>query len=262
MQTVEQALKLLEYFSERQPAFGLSELARRAGFDKAKTRRYLIALIKRGLIEQDSTSKQYRLGAGLLRLARVREACFPIDAVVTPILRELVARCGETAHFSLMSGETLGNIVVVESPKAHRITMEKGEILPLHATASGLAYLAHSPGSFVADFLERQLVVFTASTETAPQRIERKLAEIRRRGFSKTSGSYDEGVTSYAMPIHGECRHAIGAVAVAAPASRIDRRTEAIITRHLRSAVGQVEAAIGGRSATADETEALRASSL
>jgi DNA-binding IclR family transcriptional regulator len=246
MQTVEQALKLLRCFSERQPEFGLSELAKRAGFDKAKTRRYLVALIKHGLIEQNAGSKRYRLGAALLRLARVREACFPIEAVVTPILSELVVQCGETAHFSLMSGETLGNISVVESPKAHRITMEKGEVLPLHATASGLAYLAHSPRSFVSEFLKHNLEAFTASTETAPQRVERKLARIRKRGIAKTEDSYEEGVTSYAVPIRGGQPYAVGAVAIAAPASRIDERTEGIIAHQLRSAAHRIEAAIGG----------------
>lgn len=249
MQTVEQALKLLECFSERQPELGLSDLARRAGFDKAKTRRYLIALIKRGLVEQHPTSKRYRLGVALLRLARVREACFPIEAVVTPMLGDLVAQCGETAHFSLMSGKTLGNISVVESPKAHRITMERGEILPLHATASGLAFLAHSPDSFVAGVLAQELEVFTGSTETAPQRLEHALARIRKRGMAKTSGSYDEGVTSYAMPIRGGQAYAVGAVAIAAPASRIDRRTEAIVTRALRLAADRIDAAIVGDTA-------------
>jgi len=246
MQTVEQALKLLRCFSERRPEFGLGELAKRAGFDKAKTRRYLLALIKHGLIEQNAGSKQYRLGAALLRLARVREACFPIEAVVTPILGELVAQCGETAHFSLMSGETLGNISVVESPKAHRITMEKGEVLPLHATASGLVYLAHSPEPFVAEILGQQLEAYTASTETVPRRVERKLAQIRKRGIARTADSYEEGVISYAVPIRGGQPCAVGAVAIAAPASRIDERTEAVITHQLRSAARRIEAAIGG----------------
>lgn len=250
MQTVEQALELLECFSERRPEFGLSELARQAGFDKAKTRRHLISLIKHGLVEQHPTSKRYRLGAALLRLARVREACFPVEALVTPIVGDLVARCGETAHFSLASGKTLGNISVVESPKAHRITMGRGEILPLHATASGLAYLAHSPEAFVAAFLGMELEAFTASTETEPQRIQRKLGQVRSRGLVKTVGSYEEGVTSYAIPILGGQEYAIGALAVAAPASRINRRTEAVLRRELRLAADRIEAAIGGEGAT------------
>lgn len=260
MQTVEQALKLLDHFSERQPEFGLSELAGRAGFDKAKTRRYLIALIKQGLIEQHPATKKYRLGAALLRLARVRETCFPIEALVTPILNEMVAQCEETAHFSLLSGETLGNICVVESPKAHRVTMENGEILPLHATASGLALLAHSPAPFVAAVLKQRLQAFTRATETTPQRLERKLAQIRKEGIARTAGSYDEGVTSYAMPIRGEQGSAIGALAIAAPASRVDKRLEKVIVSALQSGARRIESAMGG--AAAIEPRALKVSSL
>jgi IclR family transcriptional regulator, acetate operon repressor len=250
MQTVEQALKLLDYFSERQPEYGLTELAQRAGFDKAKTRRYLIALIRQGFVEQHPASKKYRLGAALLRLARVREACFPVDAVVTPILTDLVARCGETAHFSLMSGAILGNVSVVESPRAHRITMERGEILPLHATASGLVWLAHSPAPVIAAFLKRRLEAFTPATETTPEKLERKLAQIRKQGIARTAGSYDEGVTSYAMPIRGAQAYAIGALAIAAPTSRIDKRVEAVIVDELRASARQIESAIGGIATT------------
>ena len=105
MQTVDKALSLLSYFSEQRPSVGLSELARLSGFNKATTRRFLVALEKHGIVEQDATTRLYRLGAGLLRLARVREATNPVAAIVQPVLNDLVSVTGETAHFSLYLSE-------------------------------------------------------------------------------------------------------------------------------------------------------------
>ena len=71
---VEKALRLLTLFSEQRPELGLSELARLAGYDKATSRRLLVALQRYGLIEQSPGSRRYRLGTTVLQLARIREA--------------------------------------------------------------------------------------------------------------------------------------------------------------------------------------------
>lgn len=113
MQTVDKALSLLNLFSERRAAIGLSELSRLSGFNKATVRRFLIALEKHGFVEQDATSRAYRLGPALLRLARVREAVSPVTSIVQPILEGLVAELGETAHFSLYAGGSLDRKSVV-----------------------------------------------------------------------------------------------------------------------------------------------------
>ncbi|MDH3988514.1 MAG: helix-turn-helix domain-containing protein, partial [Gammaproteobacteria bacterium] len=134
VQTVDKALGLLGFFSEQRPSIGLSDLARLAEFNKATTHRFLVALEKHGFVEQDASTKAYRLGSGLLRLARVREATIPVSAVVQPILEDLVARTGETAHFSLYAGHSLATVGLVESAMANRVMLEKGEAIPLHAT--------------------------------------------------------------------------------------------------------------------------------
>ncbi|MDP7586137.1 MAG: helix-turn-helix domain-containing protein, partial [Verrucomicrobiota bacterium] len=61
-------MKLLDFFSERHPAIGLSEMARLAGCDKATTRRLLLALERSGMVEQLLESRKYRLGVAPLRL--------------------------------------------------------------------------------------------------------------------------------------------------------------------------------------------------
>jgi len=54
MSTVEKAISLLNLFEE-EPEWGLSDLARRSKFDKATTRRLLVALSNCGLIDQRLT---------------------------------------------------------------------------------------------------------------------------------------------------------------------------------------------------------------
>ncbi|RUW97142.1 IclR family transcriptional regulator, partial [Mesorhizobium sp. M8A.F.Ca.ET.059.01.1.1] len=100
MSTVGKAISLLELFTVAEPELGLSDLARRSGFDKATTRRLLVALTGHGLVEQDAATRHYRLGAGLSRLARIREARFPFLQTAVPLVRDLASATAETVHLS------------------------------------------------------------------------------------------------------------------------------------------------------------------
>ncbi|TIW18621.1 MAG: IclR family transcriptional regulator, partial [Mesorhizobium sp.] len=56
MSTVGKAVSLLELFTLDEPEIGLSDLARKAGLDKATARRLLMALANHRLIEQEPQS--------------------------------------------------------------------------------------------------------------------------------------------------------------------------------------------------------------
>lgn len=245
MQTVDKALGLLGFFSEGRPEIGLSELARLSGFNKATARRFLLALEKHGFVEQDAKTRAYRLGPGLLRLARVREAVSPVQAVVQPILEELVSRIGETAHFSLYAGGSLATIGLVESTKSNRVMLERGEAIPLHATASGLAFMAFAQPEIVSDALHRTLVGHTTNTITDAEELRQQLRAVRKAGVAVANGSYEDGVCGIAAPVLGQDGFAHGAIAVAAPASRAKRDVVATIQPEVKRAAVEISNAMG-----------------
>lgn len=246
MKTIEQALSLLDAFSIDSPELGLSALARLSGFDKAKTRRYLLALMHQGFIEQNEESKTYRLGTAVLKLASIREECFPLRDLVAPVLARLVSSCGETAHFSLLSGDRLHNVEVVEAPRAHRVTMQKGEALPLHATASGLCVLAFAGEELRNACLSSALTRHTEATEVDRKSLETRLDEIRQRGMARSAGTYDDGVTGYGMPVFDRRGRPIGAVAIAAPSSRVTAAWENAVQKKMKEAVDDIQTETAG----------------
>ncbi len=245
MQTIDKALGLLNHFSEERSAIGLSEIARLSGFDKATARRSLLALIKHGFIEQDVASRAYRLGPGLLRLARVREAVSPGESVVQPILENLVSAFGETAHFSLYAGVSLGTIGLVESNRSNRVMLERGEAIPLHATASGIAYLAFARPAIVDAALKKSLHSYTEDTTTDPHKIRQLLKSTEKKGVAVVKGAYEEGVCGIASPVFASDGYASGAVAVAAPVVRAQRKVIASMQPELRRAATEITLAMG-----------------
>jgi IclR family acetate operon transcriptional repressor len=248
MQTVDKAVELLGFFSERQPEYGLSELSRTAGFDKASTRRLLLALMKHDYIEQNPNNKAYRLGPGVLRLARVRETSSPLDAITTPLLEELVALTGESAHFSLLAGGRIASVGVVETNKSSRINFVLGEEGPILATASGIICLAHADQSFQDEILKGDIPAYTEHTVTSKGQFRDMLKAALKNGYHINHEQYEEGVCSIAATVLDQDRKPIGALAVAAPTSRFGSQARIQIIAAVTDAATRASRALGANT--------------
>jgi DNA-binding IclR family transcriptional regulator len=262
MQTVDKAMKLLGYFSVAEPEIGLSELARLASFDKAATRRFLVALANHGLIEQDSDTRKYRLGPAVLRLARIREATRPVASLVQRSLEQLTQATGETAHGSMLSGEHLSTIAIAEPQRPTRVSVDRTVPLPLHATASGLACLAFIGQEDVRRILANMsLPRHTGHTCVSKRELKAVLAETRERGYSVAARTFDNEVVSIAAPIFDASGSAIGAMSVASIASRFGKGAERRIAELVLRSAARLTEATGGmvHPAVAAAIDRLRA---
>ena len=219
MGTVGKALALLDILAGPEARLGLTEIARRAAYDKATTRRMLVELKTAGFVDQDET-RDYLLGPSLLMLGRVREDRFPFARVAGPVVRALAEATGESAHASEYSGGVMNSVCAQSSPQSNRVIIEVGARLPLHATASGLAYLAAAKPAFVASVLARPLTRFTDRTVTDPAALSQLLAETRARGHAQSDQFKESGVHSVAAAILTPQGAPVGAIAVAMPQTR------------------------------------------
>ena len=221
MTTVDKALSLLEHFSDLKPEIGLSEFARLSGFDKSAALRMLGALVRAGFVEQDVRSRKYHLGRSFLRFARMREEAFPMTQVLRPFAERLVEQTGETCHIGIFSAGKLAAGIVVLSPQSNRVHVAQGLNLPLHATASGLCFLAFSEPDEARRLLgSGPLEDFNANTMTDPERVLRECARFRLQGFSLSAANFDADVKSVAAPIFDADNNVFGTLALAAPMIR------------------------------------------
>lgn len=255
MRTVGKALRILDLFSERTPLLGLSDIARATGLDRATCHRMLKVLGQHGYVSQSPETKKYSLGATVLRLARAREAISPVSATLQEIVDALTHKTTETSHASLIAGHQLATVAVCDGLRNNRVHVEQGGKLEPHATASGLACLAWGDAAFARTVLEGELPAYTTTTITSPTSLEAEIAATRRRGFSVADRSFDHDVVGIAAPIFGAHAWAIGAIAVATPASRMDERTRMETARAVVEAALEATRTQAGR-APADFLEA------
>lgn len=235
MGTITKALSLLNYFSERRAEIGLASFVRLTGRDKATVRRHLVELEKNGFLEQSPTSHSYRLGPAILRLSGVREISFPVGSVIAPIVDELAMELGELVHASLLQGSSMSTLYHAD-PQVHgtHVIFDAAELLPLHATASGLAMLAFGPPELREKSLSMQMGRFTAHTVVALSDLEHMVDEAKTKGYSYSPQLFTNEIHSFAMPVLGADGYAVGTIAVPVPQSRLTPDLENRIVAHLK----------------------------
>lgn len=249
MQTIDKAMKLLSLFSDKNPEIGLSEMARMAEIDKAGAHRLLVALQKHAFVEQNAVSREYRLGIGVLGLARVREKTFPIASVIEPILQSLNDQTEETVHASLSVGTKphLVAVAVKQSTRSTRVHLQNDSLLPIHATASGLAFLAYSSSERFSLHVPSDLLVYTPSTIVNTEALKKELASIKESGYSASNQAYEDEVYGIAAPFFDALSQPCGAIAIASPVSRMTPEREQEFAGLVVNAALAITAAMGGK---------------
>ena len=247
MGTVSRALELLDYFSKARPLIGLTDFARLAELNKATCFRLLAELQAHGLVEQVGAAREYRLGPAVLRLANLREAIVPRKAAALPVLRALAQATQETAHICVIEGEKLGMLAFAyAAAHATRVTMEDAEVLPFHATSSGLCALAFCDPALRDRILGQPLRQYTQATETDATVLHERLAQIRSCGIAESTATYEAEVHSFAAPLFDATGQCVGALAVAAPSSRVSSALRDQIIAELTPHAAEIVTLWGG----------------
>jgi DNA-binding IclR family transcriptional regulator len=148
---------------------------------------------------------------------------------------------------TLIQGEALSPLVYSDV-KIHgtQVNYNEGELLPLHATSSGLAVLAFADNAFVDSVLSHGLPPYGSNTITDPVQLRKLIESVREQGFAYQEKAFDDEVTSEGAPIFGASGQVIGAISIAIPATRKSEEKLADIRSLLRTGVIQVTEALGG----------------
>jgi DNA-binding IclR family transcriptional regulator len=173
-----------------------------------------------------------------------------------PILQRLAQTTGETAHMSHLVGGKLATLAYAYSAAhAMKVMMEDAEVLPFHATSSGFAVLAHMAPPMAEAILSQPLAPVTKSTPIRPAEVRSRMTEVRRLGYARTAETFEADVASLALPLFDARGTVSGALAVAAPVTRMQPSASARTLTALIAAAREAMAGWGGQ--IPDELDAL-----
>lgn len=245
LQTVDRALLVLLTFTEQRPEWGVSELARHHGWDKAVVQRLLTTLSARGFLLCDDNSRRYRPGPALSRLARVSEHSGVLPSISRPILARLLRETGESIVLNVPHGGSYRCEAAVDGTGPVRYTAIIGAVMPGHAGASGHTIFAYHPEREIRQmFGATGLTRFNDRTITDLDALLACYAQVRADGYCISHGEYDEAVTAVSAPVfQGDGVPA--SLTVIGPSHRVERAADTLVTL-VRAGAAEITAALGG----------------
>lgn len=220
---MDRALSLLAAFRGGDSALTLAELAARTELYKSTALR-LLASLEHARLVQRLEDGHYALGGEVARLHAIYAVSFSLDRVVLPVLRQLVARTGESAAYHVRQGDARVCLYRVDSPHPVREHIVVGERLPLERGSGG-----------------RVLSAFDAELARRGTARERRLyAEIRARGYHAAVGDRLAEVAGISAPVFHADDSLAASLTLTMPSHRYDERYAKAVLEAARQLSGQV----------------------
>jgi DNA-binding IclR family transcriptional regulator len=201
---LEKSIDLLYSFESHHPEQSLFQISRNLGFPPSTVRRLLKVMMSRRLIQQDTSTKLYRLGLGLFYLASVAREGLEIRKIALPFMERLRDLTGENAVLHELRDGKRVCIEKVESKEVLRDSLRVGDQFPAHAGASGKVLLAYLPPDELQNYLKsgHMLKALTPRTITDPTRLAADLVRTKRQGFAYSCGErVMDGLCAISAPI-------------------------------------------------------------
>jgi DNA-binding IclR family transcriptional regulator len=227
LQTVDQALALLEHLAGAREPQALTRLSREFGTAKATTHRLLTTLKARGYVIQDPITSRYGFGSSCIRLAEQARVGMTTTASCRPALRRLWEATEETSILAVFQA---GRSVIVDALDSTRpvvVTSDLGRADPLHAVSTGKVLLASRSDDEIRTIIAQGLTRYTAGTCTSPERLRQEIERIRRDGYAVNREGYRLGVCGVAAPVRwARSGPVVAAMGACVPASRFESNVE------------------------------------
>jgi DNA-binding IclR family transcriptional regulator len=218
---ISRVARLLTTFSGEHRQFTLSQAAALANIPMTTTHRMLSELVDVGLLSRDDRNR-YSVGTRLWEIGESSFVSMMLRETALPHLLTLYEVTGENVHLAIVDGLEALYIDRLAGPRSIPTISRMGGRLPLHTTGVGKVLLAYQNEDFLARYFAQPLNNPTAYSITSETKIRAQLAEIRHKGFGRTSQEMTLGNTSLAVPILGRDGLPLAAVGIVSHTVKAD----------------------------------------
>lgn len=247
-QSVDRALALLALIG-RHSADGasLSHLVAASGLNKATVRRLTLALMRAGLVEQNSESRAYHLGEEAYLLGLLAQGRHGLLSQSIDQMQKLARLTGDAAFISVRRGLHSVCLHREDGPYPIRTyALMPGGHHPLGVGAGSLAMLAALPDTEID-------AILTANSEELASTYPRlsldglraQVAQTRESGIALNPGLIFEDSWGLGVVLRGPDGAVVGALSLAAVESRMKEPRRSELARALRDAARTIETRLG-----------------
>lgn len=166
-------------------SFGLTEITRKLGLNKATCHAILTTMSAYGFLVQDPKTRAYRLGPSIVAAGHAAFAQFPVLEYARPELEQLSASLGVGCGAAGRSGPHIVLLAHYGSSNPFHSPFQLGTRLP-NIAPLGSCFIAWSPPAQLEAWLARAQEQGSVFDEKLDQRLRLSVIAIRARGFEVT----------------------------------------------------------------------------
>jgi len=249
VQSVEIAGRLLKTLAQLGGPQTLKDFSAAAGLSPAKAHRYLVSLIREGLIEQSSIDGRYDFGGAAREIGRAAINRLDIMRIGAPLLVDLRNVLQQTVFLGVWGNDGPTVLYWLDVPRPVSVIIRPGSILPLLTSALGLVCAAYLPPDLTKKRITKEIAEHKRSGLDFPVKSEaeaaRKLADVRARGFSLVRGDLIRGIDAMAVPVLDFKKDLMAVLAAVGPSKSIDVSSKGKSVRELKLAAKKFVSQIG-----------------
>jgi len=242
---LQDALNVLKIVAHS-PGLGVSEIARRSGYTKARTYRFLLTFEAAGFVQRQGDAATYTLGPAALVVGLAAQEQVGLTKLAEKHLDGLVRKYNETAGLLVRDG--LESVTVAQRSSSHEVRVQAavGRRRPLHAGASGKVLLAFGPEEVQGQVLEGPLPKLAPQTITSKTKLGKELKRTQEQGYAVSVSEGAADVVAVAAPVFDGSGLAVASIGLTLPTSRAPDDLSAI-ARGVCDAARQLSAELGWR---------------
>lgn len=258
VQSLEVGMSILRVMATGKRSMMLKDIAQAAEMPPSKAHRYLVSLIRSGLVEQDRLTSRYDLGPfalnlGLVALDRVDRIRLGLAAISD--LRDLT---NEAVALAVWSDK--GPVVVRWERPRRTITVNvlTGTNLSLLGSAAGRVFAAWLPEHQTDALLQREIDADRAPAGvTTLADARRQLADVRAQGLAVVStGYFARGVEAAAGPVFNFKNELTMSIALVGVEGTLDLGPDSAMLAALKQTCAALSARLGASGAVGGDKQA------
>ncbi len=214
IQSVDNALTLLEALCEEDEVVRISRLSERLGMNKTSVFRLMATFENRGYVEKESGSGRYRLGISAYEMGQKFLSRMGLLRKARPVMEQLGRRCNEAVYLAIPRHDEVLFLDMVETSHRVKVVSLLGNRYPLASVAAGKVILAHPQGKGASPPAHGK----PSRTPVLPAE---EVQRIRQQGFHIETGTPDEGIVSLAVPLFRAGGELCGCLCMVGPEYRL-----------------------------------------
>ena len=242
-------LKVLRYLASAQTPHGVSRIAKDLELNASTCFNLLKTLVHERLVTFDESTKTYRIGFGLVELAKGSLEKASYARLMRPHLQELAVRHSVTVTlWQRIPAERVVLVDLAESMSTMRIHMSIGQRLPMYVAALGRCMAAHSGLSIFE--LRSKLSALRWEDGPSFEAYMNDMEHVRRHGFAIDNGNFVKGVMTVSSPILDSQKRPVMAVSCVGFANQQSQSGLKALSEDLRERCLEVTRAVSGGTVT------------